>query len=99
MRGVKLGPVPTVELEHDGQVEEVRTRLVVGADGRASLVRKWAGFAARRDPERLLVAGMLFEDMSVSQDTACIIFNPRLGQAVPARTRRQSTMKTIIEVS
>ena len=50
VRGVKPGPVPTVEIEHDGQVEEVRTRLVVGADGRASLVRKWAGFAARRDP-------------------------------------------------
>ena len=83
MRGVKPGPVPTVVVEHDGQVEELQTRLVVGADGRASLVRKWAGFVARRDPERLLVAGVLFEDMSVSQDTAYIIYNPRLGQAVP----------------
>jgi 2-polyprenyl-6-methoxyphenol hydroxylase-like FAD-dependent oxidoreductase len=83
VRGVKPGPVPTVEIEHDGQVEEVRTRLVVGADGRASLVRKWAGFAARRDPERFFVAGVLFDDMRVSQDTAYIIYNPRLGQGVP----------------
>jgi 2-polyprenyl-6-methoxyphenol hydroxylase-like FAD-dependent oxidoreductase len=83
VRGVKPGPVPTVEIEHDGQVEELPTRLVVGADGRASLVRKWAGFAARRDPERFFVAGVLFENMSVSQDTAYIIYNPRLGQAVP----------------
>jgi menaquinone-9 beta-reductase len=83
VRGVKPGPIPTVAIEHDGQVDELRTRLVVGADGRASLVRKWAGFAARRDPKRFLVAGVLFDDMSVSQDTAYIIYNPRLGQAVP----------------
>ena len=42
---VKPGVVPTVTVEQDGHVEEVRARLVVCADGRASMARKWAGSA------------------------------------------------------
>ena len=57
------GTVPRVEVEQDGYVEEVRARLVVGADGRASMVRKWADFSARHDPERLQISGVLFEEM------------------------------------
>ena len=83
VREVKPGLLPTVVVEQGGHVEELQTRLVVGADGRASMVRKWGDFTARQDPERLLVAGVLFEEMSVSQDTSYIIMNPRLGQAVP----------------
>jgi menaquinone-9 beta-reductase len=84
VREVKPGPLPAVEVEQDGAVEEVRARLVVGADGRASMVRKWADFPIQRDPERLLISGVLFEDMPIPQeDTAYYIMNPSLGQSVP----------------
>ncbi|MBI3756826.1 MAG: FAD-dependent monooxygenase [Deltaproteobacteria bacterium] len=40
VRNVTRDGLPTVVVEQDGQVEEVRARLVVGVDGRGSLVRK-----------------------------------------------------------
>src|SRR5439155_25734 len=61
-------------------VEEVRARLVVGADGRGSQMRKWAGFAVRRDPERLLFSGVLLDGVPVADDAAYIMFNPAVGR-------------------
>lgn len=46
VREVKPGAVPTVVVEHEGRIKELPTRLIVGADGRTSMVRKWAGFLA-----------------------------------------------------
>jgi len=84
VREVKPGAMPTVVIEWEGRVEELRARLVVGADGRASLVRKWAGFTVHHDPPRLLIAGVLFDEMpAVPQDASCVVLNPDLGQAVP----------------
>ena len=34
-----------------------------GADGRNSQVRNWAGFRTQHDPERLVVGGVLFENV------------------------------------
>lgn len=82
IREVKPGAFPTVAIEQQGQVEEVRARLVVGADGRTSLVRKWAGFPVQHDPERQFFTGALFENMSVPQDTWYGILNPKIGQLV-----------------
>jgi menaquinone-9 beta-reductase len=64
VREVKPGPMPTVIVEQDGRSEEVRARLVVGADGRSSLIRKWAGFPVQHDPQHLLIAGVWFEEMA-----------------------------------
>jgi len=61
VRDVKPGGVPTVVVEQEGRVEEIRARLIVGADGRGSVVRKWAGFAVHQDPERLVISGVLDE--------------------------------------
>lgn len=82
VREVKPGAVPTVVVEQDGRIEEIPARLVVGADGRTSLVRKWAGFTARQDQQRRLLAGVFFEEMSaLPVDTIHWIVNPSLGQA------------------
>lgn len=71
-REIKREGFPTVIVEQDGHVDEVQARLVVGADGRSSLVRKWAGFVVQQDPERLLITGVLLEDMPTPQaDTFC----------------------------
>jgi len=82
VREVRPGAVPAVVVEQDGQSEEVQARLVVGADGRASLVRKWAGFAVRQDPPLLQMAGVLLDEMSIPPDTSYANLNPSLGQAV-----------------
>ena len=83
VRDVKPGAVPTVVVDQEGHVKELHARLVVGADGRTSMVRKWGGFTVHRDPPRLLIAGVLFEGMAAAEDTAYMIFNPGIGQTVP----------------
>lgn len=52
----------TVRYRHDGAAHTVRTRLVVGADGRGSSIRKQAGIALHRDPTHHLFAGLLVEE-------------------------------------
>lgn len=83
VREVKCEGLPTVVVEREGRVEEIQARLVVGADGRTSTTRKWAGFVVRRDPERRLVSGVLFEEMPAPEDASYLVLNPSLGQHVP----------------
>jgi flavin-dependent dehydrogenase len=77
---VRPGNPPTVAIETKGRVEELRPRLVVGADGRSSMVRKWCGFATKREPDRYYIAGLPFEQMSAPEDTAIGAYNPTIGQ-------------------
>jgi 2-polyprenyl-6-methoxyphenol hydroxylase-like FAD-dependent oxidoreductase len=59
---VRPGAPPAVEVKSDGgSSETLHARLVAGADGRDSAVRRWAGFAVERDPERLALAGLLLD--------------------------------------
>ena len=44
--GILPGDRPTVTLRADGRERQVTARLVVGADGRNSRVRRWAGFGS-----------------------------------------------------
>lgn len=83
VREVKPGTRPAVVVEQQGQIEEIHARLIVGADGRASMMRRWGGFTLRRDPECRLIAGVLFENMPVPEDTSYIVINPGIGQTVP----------------
>lgn len=77
VRAVKSGKLPSITVEHRGQVEEFCARLVVGADGRASMVRQWGAFPLRHDPEHLLIAGVLLEHMNTLEDKVIsIISNP-----------------------
>ncbi|MGZ6241547.1 MAG: NAD(P)/FAD-dependent oxidoreductase [Candidatus Binataceae bacterium] len=80
VREVRPGNPPTVTIESDGRVEELTPRLVVGADGRSSMLRKWCGFATRREPDRYYIAGLLFEEMPAPSDTSIGAYNPVLGQ-------------------
>jgi 2-polyprenyl-6-methoxyphenol hydroxylase-like FAD-dependent oxidoreductase len=79
--GVTPGTRPAVQVAGPGGVvETVTARLVVGADGRASRVRRWAGFAVRHDPPCLLVSGVLFTGMPLPDDGAQIMGHPSIGQ-------------------
>jgi menaquinone-9 beta-reductase len=81
VREVKPGACPTVVVEQEGRVEDIQARLIVGADGRGSVVRKWAGFPVHQDPERLVISGVVFEEMCMPrEDTFYFILNPTLGQ-------------------
>ena len=70
MRGARVtairpGSSPSVVIEHDGRREDVAARLVVAADGRGSAARGLAGFETRRDPEKLLFAGVYLEGVGL----------------------------------
>ena len=81
VRDIKRNDFPTVIVEQDGRSEELQARLVVGADGRGSLARKWAGFLVRQDPEHLFISGVMFDHMPLPpEDTNYFVFNLPLGQ-------------------
>ena len=84
VRDVKLGSLPTAVIEQEGRIEEIQARLIVGADGRSSVVRKWAGFSVHHDPDGLILSGVLFEEMGTPrEDTFYYVINPNIGQGVP----------------
>lgn len=80
--GISLGRPAKVNFEQNGPAETAAARLIVGADGRNSAVRRWAGFASREDPPRLRIAGLLFEGMTaLPEDATQMVINPDLGQS------------------
>jgi 2-polyprenyl-6-methoxyphenol hydroxylase-like FAD-dependent oxidoreductase len=91
---VRPGVLPTVVVEQDGHREAVRARLVVGADGRTSMTRRWGGFETEQDPPRLVMAGVLFEEMQgVPENASYWLLNPSLGQAVPLFPQGQGRVR------
>lgn len=62
-----------------GGSERLAARLVVGADGRDSGVRGWAGFAVTRDPPRLVLAGALLTGLTAPSAAANVFFAPSAG--------------------
>jgi 2-polyprenyl-6-methoxyphenol hydroxylase-like FAD-dependent oxidoreductase len=64
----------------EGRVEEISARLVVGADGRGSMVRKWGGFEVRRGRERHLFSGVLFAGHTAPDDSGAIFFDSPRGR-------------------
>jgi 2-polyprenyl-6-methoxyphenol hydroxylase-like FAD-dependent oxidoreductase len=65
VRDVKVtgGSSPTVTFATDGHAEAVTTTLVVGADGRASKVRKQAGIVLEHQEPINYIAGLLVEGL------------------------------------
>lgn len=58
---VSAGTKPVLSYHHEGEEREVRPRLVVGADGRASAVRKQIGVELSYDPVGHFFSGMLIK--------------------------------------
>ena len=58
---VTAGRRPSVTFAHDGATHEVAARLVVGADGRSSAVRRQLGLALEEAPLDHLIAGLLVD--------------------------------------
>ncbi len=54
-----------------------RARLVVGADGRTSSCRRWAGFAQQHDPDGMVMAGVLLTGLDAPENIIQVFINPR----------------------
>ena len=59
---VTPGDAPVVRFRHEGLAFEYSPRIVIGADGRNSIVRGQAGIEYHRDPSHHLMAGLLVND-------------------------------------
>jgi 2-polyprenyl-6-methoxyphenol hydroxylase-like FAD-dependent oxidoreductase len=79
VKGLEAGSTPKVIVEVEGHNVGIQARLVVGADGRGSLTRNWGGFQAAHDPERNLIAGVLFDEMPAPEDAISAWFNPQIS--------------------
>lgn len=60
---IVAGKAPRVTYRHNHRSREVRCRLIVGADGRSSIVRRQLGLALEEDSIDHLVAGLLVADV------------------------------------
>ncbi len=75
---------PTVVWSRAGNTCRATARLIVGADGRSSQVRAWAGFGERirHDPPCLVMAGVLISGTSVERGISYAQINPAKGRKV-----------------
>lgn len=101
VKSVTPGASPRVTLAEGELREEVGARLIVGADGRLSNMRKWAGFEARKDATRLFIAGVLLEGTHAPTDavshvqsfgTEVLIF-PQAGDRARAYYAHHATLR------
>lgn len=58
---IRVGASPDVSYRLAGETHAATCRIIVGADGRGSQVRKQAGIGVHRDPTHHLFGGMLVE--------------------------------------
>lgn len=79
---VELGTQTTLRLEENGRQDTLTARLVVGADGRSSMVRKWGGFVSREAPTGNVLAGVLLENVPASADSSICMVTPPVSRMV-----------------
>ena len=75
---IEMGRTPAV-ITDAGNHERIAARLVVAADGRGSVARKWAGFSVQEQSNPSYMAGVLLTDVKAPADTIYFVFNPCLG--------------------
>jgi 2-polyprenyl-6-methoxyphenol hydroxylase-like FAD-dependent oxidoreductase len=73
------GKTPGVVAQRNGKREALGARMVVGADGRSSIVSRSPGFQTKRDPDRMLLAGVLLENCPAAEDTGQIVIDSETG--------------------
>ena len=80
--GVEPGTPPKVSVSSGDQTETLEARLVVGADGRTSKVRKWIGLEPQQDRARLMVVGTLLGNTKVPDDSIHLFRKSDQGEEV-----------------
>ncbi len=84
-RGVRVSAVeqgrrPRVTLSTGNGATTLEADLVVGADGRESVVRQACGFERWMAPERLMTAGLLLENTSMPSESIHIFRDSSAGE-------------------
>ncbi|MFO1159345.1 MAG: NAD(P)/FAD-dependent oxidoreductase [Reyranellaceae bacterium] len=88
---VRPGAPPTISFFHAGISHAWRPRLVIGADGRNSVVRRMAGIELLSDPPHHFIGGMLVDGVSEwpadtqvigNEGRAFFLIFPQRGQRV-----------------
>ena len=79
VQGVEAGAPPVVIAASGRNSERISARLVVGADGRGSQTRKWAGFELTKEPHPFLLCGVVLQGVATRGDVAFVQFNPEIG--------------------
>jgi 2-polyprenyl-6-methoxyphenol hydroxylase-like FAD-dependent oxidoreductase len=69
------GETPRATILRHREPCTLSARLIVCADGRNSTHRVSAGFQVQRDPERLVIAGVLLEHMSAPDDAVHVFYS------------------------
>jgi 2-polyprenyl-6-methoxyphenol hydroxylase-like FAD-dependent oxidoreductase len=69
----------TVTVAHDGQETEYTARLVIGADGKRSQARRWAGDETVSDPEHHRFGGVLTTGSTFAREALNLAMTPALG--------------------
>jgi 2-polyprenyl-6-methoxyphenol hydroxylase-like FAD-dependent oxidoreductase len=67
---------PAVTVAQDGREVEYRARLVVGADGKQSGVRRWAGGETEADPEHHRFGGVLITGARIDDEHDNYVWEP-----------------------
>jgi menaquinone-9 beta-reductase len=80
IREIEPGDPPSVTVDKNGSIQRLTARIVVGADGRSSVCRAWAGLESIRETRGMFLAGVLFEGVTVPEDTSAMLVNPTIGQ-------------------
>lgn len=74
------GGVAVVTVTRDDRVEQVRARLVVGADGKMDKTRRWTGGQSAADPEHHRFGGVAVSGVRTDdRDTDNLARVPGLG--------------------
>jgi menaquinone-9 beta-reductase len=79
---IRPGTPPTAVVQRHGRQDCIESRLVVAADGRTSRTRAWGGFLTRRDPENVVLAGVLHAGLDLPEDTSPLVPGWSRGEAV-----------------
>ena len=75
----RLGAAPAVTFDHDGTRHTASARIVIGADGRTSQMRRWGGFEVKRNPDLMTIAGTLVQGTSVPDEAVHLLFGPGIA--------------------
>ena len=100
-RGVEASAVTggfpaRVKCERNGRSEEISARMVVIADGRNSRLRKQLGFEVQRETHSGCIAGVLFENVGLADDTLHWFINPATGEAIGWLPQGESRVRTYL---
>lgn len=82
VEAIEAGVNNAAVIARNGKTERISARLVVGADGRGSAVRKWAGFETQKSRQPFQFAGVLLTGVSGRDDIVTLLSNPDLGLVV-----------------